>query len=327
MSNSKFPKLSVIIPVYNEEENIPILAKSLRKEIKDYPYEIIFVDDFSTDGTRTQIKKLNHPEVVLIELKRNYGQSSALAAGITYAKGDYIVTMDGDLQNDPSDVPKMIKLAMEENWDLVTGIRQKRKDNFIRRLPSKIANFIIRKATKLHITDAGCALKVITAETAKTIPLYGEMHRFIALNAHIEGARITEIPVNHHPRKFGKSKYGLGRTFKVINDLLLLLFQRKYLQKPLYFFGNLGMVFFGVGCVINLYLLIVKMLGNDIGTRPLLLLGILLTVIGIQFFTTGIVADLLMRTYYESQSKTPYKIRRIASFEKPKGTPIPNEIF
>jgi glycosyltransferase involved in cell wall biosynthesis len=312
--SSSSPFLSIVIPVYNEEGNVGLLTQSIENGLKGYQYEIVYIDDFSTDATRKEIASLKNPNVVLIELKRNYGQSSALAAGIDYAKGDYIVTMDGDMQNDPADIPKMLELARREDWDLVTGIRQKRKDNFVRTMPSKIANYIIRKATKLHITDAGCALKVMTAETAKNLPLYGELHRFIALNAHIDGARITEVPVQHHARHLGVSKYGLGRTFKVINDLLLILFQRKYLQNPLYLFGNLGMTFFGIGVVINIYLLVVKLTGNDIGTRPLLFLGILLVLVGIQFFTIGIVTDLLMRTYYESQNKTPYKVRHIRTY-------------
>lgn len=306
--------LSIVIPVYNEEGNVGLLTDAIENGLKGYNYEIIYIDDYSTDNTRQEIKDINNPNVVLIELKRNYGQSSALAAGIDYAKGDYIVTMDGDMQNDPADIPKMLELAIKEDWDLVTGFRQKRKDSFIKTLPSKIANYIIRKSTKLYITDAGCALKVMTAETAKSTPLYGELHRFIALNAHIDGARITEVPVKHYARRFGASKYGLGRTFKVINDLLLILFQRKYLQKPLYLFGNLGMIFFSIGILINIYLLVVKFMGNDIGTRPLLFLGILLILVGIQFFTIGIVTDLLMRTYYESQNKTPYKVKRIRTF-------------
>ena len=314
--------LSVVVPVYNEEGNTILLTQAIERGLTGFSYEIIYVDDFSTDNTREEIKALAHSNIVLIELKRNYGQSSALAAGIAYSKGNYIITIDGDMQNDPSDIPMMLELAIKEEWDLVTGIRQKRKDNFVRTLPSKIANHIIRKATKFDIKDAGCALKVMTAETAKAIPLYGELHRFIALNAHIDGARITEVPVKHHPRKHGVSKYGLGRTFKVMNDLLLLLFQRKYLQKPLYLFGNLGMIFFGIGVLINMYLIAVKIMGNDIGTRPLLLLGVLLILVGIQFFTIGIVTDLLMRTYYESQNKTPYNIRKITTFEKKEKEPV-----
>jgi glycosyltransferase involved in cell wall biosynthesis len=315
-SSSSF--LSIIIPVYNEEGNVGLLTESIEIALKGYKYEIIYIDDYSTDNTKQVIKTLKNPNVVLIELRRNYGQSSALAAGIETAKGDYIVTMDGDMQNDPADIPKMLELAINEEWDLVTGIRLKRKDSFVKTLPSKVANYIIRKATKLNITDAGCALKVMTAETAKAIPLYGELHRFIALNAHIDGARITEIPVKHYERHSGVSKYGLGRTFKVMNDLLLILFQRKYLQKPLYLFGNIGMAFFGIGLIINIYLIILKLMGEDIGTRPLLFLGILLILVGIQFFTIGIVTDLLMRTYYESQNKTPYKIKKIIKFKNEK---------
>ncbi len=309
------PYLSLIVPVYNEEENVPLLAKAVEKAIGHINYELIYIDDFSTDGTRAAVKSMNNPKVKLVELKRNYGQSSALAAGIEIATGKYIATMDGDLQNDPADIPEMLRLVENDEWDLVTGIRQKRKDNVIRKIPSKIANYIIRKSTNFHITDAGCALKVMTSETAKEIPLYGELHRFIALNAHIDGARVTEIPVKHHPRQHGVSKYGMSRTFKVINDLVLILFQRKYLQKPMYFFGNLGILFFVLGIIINLYLLYVKLLGNDIGTRPLLILGALLILVGIQLFTIGIVADLLMRTYFESQSKTPYSIRKTVTFE------------
>jgi len=307
--------LSIIVPVYNEQGNVDLLTKAIEDALKEYKYEIIFIDDYSDDNTRNEIKEMKNPKVVLIEMKKNYGQSSALQAGIEYAKGDYIITMDGDMQNDPSDIPMMLNLLIEGDWDVVTGIRQKRKDSLIRTFPSKIANYIIRKTTKLEIQDHGCALKIFTRETAKELNLYGELHRFITLIAHIDGARITEVKVKHHSRKFGVSKYGLGRTFKVINDLLLILFQRKYLQKPIYLFGNIGILFFVLGILINIYLFILKILGNDIGSRPLLILGMLLILVGIQLFTIGIVADLLMRTYYESQDKKPYNIRKITSIE------------
>lgn len=307
--------LSIIIPVYNEQGNVDLLTKAIEDALTEYKYEIIYIDDYSNDNTRNEIKEMKNPKVVLIEMKKNYGQSSALQAGIEYAKGDYIVTMDGDMQNDPSDIPMMLDLLVEGDWDVVTGIRQKRKDSLIRTFPSKIANYIIRKTTKLDIQDHGCALKIFTNETAKELNLYGELHRFITLIAHINGARITEVKVKHHSRKFGVSKYGLGRTFKVINDLLLILFQRKYLQKPIYLFGNIGILFFVFGVLINIYLLILKILGNDIGNRPLLILGMLLILVGIQLFTIGIVADLLMRTYYESQDKKPYNIRKITTIE------------
>ncbi|GLB54052.1 glycosyl transferase [Neptunitalea chrysea] len=304
--------LSIIIPVYNEEENVTLLTKTIDDALKGESYQIIYIDDFSTDNTKQVIKSLKHPHLYLVELKKNYGQSLALAAGIEFATGKYIVTMDGDMQNDPHDILKMVKNAEEGDWDVVTGFREKRKDNFLKTIPSKIANFIIRKATNLNLRDQGCALKVFTSETAKEINLYGEMHRFINLMAYLNGATIKEMNVNHYPRKFGKSKYGLERTFKVINDLFLIIFKRKHLQKPMYFFGNIGLTFFSIGMLINIYLLIVKfILGEEIGDRPLLLLGVLLVLVGIQFLTMGILADLLMRTYYESQDKKPYKVKRV----------------
>lgn len=312
IQNPHSENLSVVVPVYNEEDNVSLLVERIEGALQGKNFEIILVDDGSTDATRQEVKKLNNPNVVLIELKKNYGQSLALAAGIDYAKGDYIITMDGDLQNDPDDILMMYNKAKSEDWDVVTGIRQKRQDNLVRTFPSKIANWIIRKTTKLNIKDHGCALKVFSRETAKDLNLYGEMHRYINLLAFFNGARITEVNVKHHQRQFGKSKYGLGRTTKVVNDLILLLFQRKYLQKPIHLFGNFGMLSFTIGGLILLYLMIVKFgLGEDIGNRPLLILGILLLFVGIQFFTTGIIIDLQMRTYFEAQQKRPYKVRKI----------------
>lgn len=309
---SKFINISVVIPIYNEEENIKLLIDKIDQALRTQNYEIILVDDGSTDRTRIVVQELNHPKVIFIELKKNYGQSLALAAGIDYAEGDYIVTMDGDLQNDPSDILMMYRKAMNEDWDLVTGIRHNRQDNFLRTFPSKIANWIIRKTTKLNIKDHGCALKVFNKETAKELNLYGEMHRYITLLAYLNGAKITEVNVKHHQRKYGKSNYGLSRTTKVVNDLILLLFQRKYLQKPIHLFGNIGLLSFIGGSLIMLYLFYVKFFhGEDIGNRPLLVLGILFMFVGVQFFTTGIIIDLQMRTYFESQSKRPYNIRKI----------------
>ncbi|MFD0862329.1 glycosyltransferase family 2 protein [Sungkyunkwania multivorans] len=316
--------LSIIIPVFNEEDNVGLLAEAVDNALKGFEYEIIYIDDCSTDDTRKNIKALKNPRVKLVELKKNYGQSMALAAGIDVAKGDFVITMDGDLQNDPTDIPMMLQKAVEEDWDVVTGIRQKRKDNFIRTIPSKIANFIIRRATNLDLKDQGCALKIFNKETAKGLNLYGEMHRFINLVSFLDGARITQVPVKHHARRYGVSKYGLGRTFKVVNDLLLILFQRKYLQKPIYLFGNIGLVIFALGMLINVYLLVLKILGYEIGGRPLLILGVILVVVGIQFFTMGIVTDLLMRTYFESQRKRPYKIRKITTTSESKTEEVIN---
>ena len=308
--------LSLVIPLYNEAENISPLLEHIDKALSSFDFEIILVDDFSTDKTVHIIKSHNHEKVKLIELRKNYGQSSALAAGLDHANGDYIITLDGDLQNNPKDIPTMLNKLKEEDWDVVVGIRTKRKDSFLKKLPSKIANFLIRKATKLNIKDHGCALKVFKKDIAKELNLYGEMHRFIGLLAYLNGARVSEIEVSHKHRIHGKSKYGLGRTFKVVNDILLILFQRNYLQKPLYLLGNLGIFFFLVGTIINIYLLIEKFLGIDIGDRPLLILGVLLLLVGVQLFTTGIAIDLQMRTYYETQNTRPYKIRTITEFDK-----------
>ena len=307
--------LSIVIPVYNEEENVTLLTQKIHESIGDYNYEIVYIDDFSTDQTRKVIKDMKDPKVVLVELKKNYGQSLALAAGIDTAKGEFIITMDGDLQNDPSDIPSMLDISVNEGFDVVTGIRQKRKDSIFKTLPSKIANFLIRRTVKLDIKDNGCALKVFTKETAKNLNLYGEMHRFIALLAYLDGAQIKQVPVKHHARNAGKSKYGLERIFKVIADLALLLFLRKYLQRPIHLFGIFGFGMIVLGFLINIYLLVVKLFGEDIGQRPLLIFGMLLILAGVQMFTIGIVMELLLRTYYESQQKRPYRIKQITQGE------------
>ncbi len=303
--------LSLVIPIFNEEDSIIILNEKILKALKGYNFEIIYVDDSSSDSSREVIKSINKKKVILVELSKNYGQSLALAAGFDIAKGDYIITLDGDLQNDPNDILPMLNKAVEGDWDIVTGIRVKRKDSIIKTIPSRIANFIIRTLTRLNISDQGCALKVFKKETAKSLNLYGEMHRFINLAAYLDGARITEVPVTHNPRKFGYSKYGLGRIFKVINDLLLILFQKKFLQKPIYFFGSIGIIIFSTGSILSLYFFVIRIMGQDIWGRPLLILSIMLVVIGIQIFSIGITYDLMMKTYYESQNKKPYKIRKI----------------
>lgn len=308
-------KLSIIICVYNEEPNIKPLNKWINESIQDIDYEIIYVDDGSTDRTRQEIIALNDPRVVMVEFRKNYGQSSALYAGIEQARGEYIVTMDGDLQNDPSDVPMMLKLAEEEGWDLVAGIRKNRQDGvFLRKLPSKIANSIIRNSTGVHIKDYGCTLKVFKSDLAKNIGLYGELHRFIPVLASLEGASITQVDVKHHAREFGKSKYGINRTFKVVSDLLLMLFFKKYMGKPMHLFGGIGVLFFIIGSLINTWFLIQKIMGHNIWGKPMLLLGILMLIAGIQLVTVGIMSELLMRTYYESQQKRPYKVRKVHTF-------------
>ncbi len=309
-------KLSIIICIYNEEQNIRPLNQKINESIKDIEYEIIYVDDGSTDRTRQEIISLNDPRVILVEFQKNYGQSSALYAGIEQASGTYIVTMDGDLQNDPSDIPMMLKIAEDEDWDLVAGNRANRKDGmFFRKIPSMIANSIIRKSTGVHIKDYGCTLKVFKGGLAKNLGLYGDLHRFIPVLASLEGARITQVDVKHHAREFGVSKYGINRTLRVVSDLILMLFFKKHMQKPMHIFGGLGLILFMIGILINAYFLIQKIMGEDIWGKPMLLLGILLLIAGIQLITVGIIAELQMRTYYESQRKRPYKIRKIYKFK------------
>ena len=310
--------LSIVVPLYNEEENVVLLTKKIHESLVGYTYQIIYIDDFSTDATRKVVKAMDDEKVHLIALKKNYGQSLALAAGIDYAEGEYIITMDGDLQNDPSDIPQMLSYAVKGEYDLITGIRQKRKDSLVKKIPSKIANFMVRRVTKLDIKDNGCALKVFTKDIAKDLNLYGEMHRFITLLAHLEGAQIKQVPVKHHARNAGVSKYGLERVFKVVADMMLLLFIRKYFQRPIHLFGIFGVLLIMLGVIINAYLLVVKLMGEDIGNRPLLIFGLMFILAGIQLFTIGIVMELLIRTYYESQQKRPYRIKNISIGDKTK---------
>ncbi len=310
--------LSVVVPLYNEEENVVLLTEKIHESLRGYHYQIVYVDDFSTDRTRRVVQEMQDPKVHLISLKKNYGQSLALAAGMDYSSGEYIITMDGDLQNDPADIPMMLPFVLDGSYDVVTGIRQKRRDSLLKTIPSKIANFMVRRVSKLDIQDNGCALKVFTRTIAKDLNLYGEMHRFITLLAHLEGAQIKQVPVRHHARHAGVSKYGLERVFKVIADMMLLLFIRKYFQRPIHLFGILGVLLVLLGLGINAYLLIVKFgFGQDIGTRPLLVFGMMFILGGIQLFTIGIVMELLIRTYYESQNKRPYRIKNVQIGGKP----------
>ncbi len=309
-------KLSVVVCVYNEEENIRPLIQQLTDALEGIDYEIVYVDDGSKDGTLRELYAIEHDRLRVIEFRKNYGQSLALMAGIDYAQGEYIVTMDGDLQNDPSDIPTMLALAEEGDWDMVAGNRANRKDGaLLRKIPSSIANAMIRRLSGVHLKDYGCALKVLRADLAKDLGLYGELHRFMPVLVALEGARVTQVDVKHHARQFGQSKYGLGRTFKVISDLMLMLFFKKYMQKPMHLFGNIGVLLFVIGIFINIYFGVLKIMGEDIWGRPLLLLGFMLLIAGIQFITIGIIVEMLMRTYFESQQKRPYKVRRTKGYE------------
>lgn len=305
-------ELSVIITVMNEEDNIKPLLAAVRSALAGIDYEVILVDDGSTDKTIPEILANADDRIKLVELRKNYGQSTAMTAGIDFSTGRYVALLDGDLQNDPTDIPSMLELLKKEDWDVVAGNRKNRKDGFIlRKIPSRIANALIRRMTGVYIKDYGCTLKVFKREIAEELGLYGELHRFIPVLAKLQGARITQVDVKHHARQFGKSKYGINRTFKVMADLILMVFFRKYLQKPMHLFGTIGFVSFGLGLLINLYLLVIKLMGHNIWNRPLLILGMILLLGGIQLITIGIIADINVRTYFESQNKKTYTVRRL----------------
>lgn len=310
-------EISVVITVKNEEENIKPMFDAVRSALNGIDYEVVLVDDGSTDKTKQQILEYADERTVFVELRKNYGQSTAMTAGIDYSRGKYVALLDGDLQNDPTDIPAMLELLKKEDWDVVAGNRKNRKDGFIlRKIPSKIANALIRRMTGVYIRDYGCTLKVFKREIAEELGLYGELHRFIPVLAKLQGAKITQVDVKHHPRIHGKSKYGINRTFKVMSDLVLMVFMRKYMQKPMHLFGTIGFISFGIGVAINIYLLVLKFMGQDIWGKPLLILGLILLLGGIQFITIGIIADINTRTYFESQNKKTYNVRKVYHAKK-----------
>jgi glycosyltransferase involved in cell wall biosynthesis len=310
-------KISIVICLYNEELNISPLIDGIEKALSGLSFETIMINDGSTDHTEKEIRRNARPWLRLINFRKNYGQSAALAAGIHYASGEYIVTMDGDLQNDPSDIPMMLEKIELGDDEIIAGFRENRKDNFLlRKLPSLLANSLIRKTTRVKIKDYGCTLKIFKSSIAKDLALYGELHRFIPVLASLDGVtNIGQVGVKHHKRIHGKSKYGLGRFIKVTSDLLLLLFLRRYMVRPMHLFGGIGIIITAIGGAINLYLLGLKIAGHDIWGKPLLMLGILLLITGFQFITIGLITEVLMRTYFESQGKKPYNIKSIVSFE------------
>ncbi|MBE9069913.1 glycosyltransferase family 2 protein [Leptolyngbya cf. ectocarpi LEGE 11479] len=311
--------LSVIVPIYNEVENLTNLVERISEILsrESYTYEIVCVDDGSRDGSTDLLQRLatTYPQLKAILLRRNYGQTAAMAAGFEHAQGQIIVTLDGDLQNDPQDIPLLLD-RIEAGYDLVSGWRKQRQDAALTRLlPSKIANWLIGKVTGVKLHDYGCSLKAYRSELVLDLKLYGELHRFLPALAFIEGARITEIPVRHHPRRFGKSKYGLGRTFRVMMDLLTVYFMKTFLTRPMHVFGVLGMTSLSAGSLLAAYLVFVKfILHQAIGDRPLLMLAVVLFLSGIQLFCFGLLGELLMRTYHESQNKPIYRIREKLGF-------------
>lgn len=308
--------LSLVVPIYNEYESIPKLLETITGVMTglEYSYEVVCVDDGSVDGSADLLRELgrDYQNLSVLLLRRNYGQTAAMAAGFDYARGRVVITLDGDLQNDPADVPQLMA-KLDEGYDLVSGWRKYRQDNRITRLlPSKIANWIIGRVTGVSLHDYGCSLKAYRAELVRDMNLYGELHRFLPALAFIEGARITEIPVNHYARQFGKSKYGLGRTFRVVMDLLTVYFMKRFLTKPMYVFGLLGIVSMLLGVAFGSYLTFLKLaLGESIGDRPLLILAVVLLLAGIQLFCFGLLAELLMRTYHESQGRPIYRVREV----------------
>lgn len=309
--------LSIVIPVYNEAENLPPLHDELVIVLKalTVSYEIIYVDDGSEDNSfdvLDQIYQKCDEHVHVIRFRKNFGQTAAISAGFDYATGDIIITMDADLQNDPSDIPLLLK-KIDEGYDLVNGWRYDRKDTFInRRLPSIIANKTISYATNVKLHDYGCTLKAFKKDVVKNIRLYGEMHRFIPAIASYYGVSIAEVKVNHRPRRYGKTKYGISRTVKVILDLITVKFLLSYSTRPIQIFGLLGIYSGVIGFGIALYLTIMRQFyGVPMGNRPVLLLAILLLFMGLQFISIGLIAELQSRTYHETQQKKIYSIKKI----------------
>ena len=307
--------LSIVIPIYNEEENIQILHEKLMEVLDplEKEYEILFVDDGSADRTLSILEEIQAKDkhVVVLSLRRNFGQTAAFAAGFDFARGDVIVTMDGDLQNDPADIPKLLELIKDN--DLVSGWRKKRKDPFFtRRFPSIAANWLISKVTGVKLHDYGCSLKAYRRDVIKNLKLYGEMHRFIPAVASWYGVRIAEVETVHYPRLRGKSKYGISRTIKVVLDLITVKFLQSFSTKPIQFFGPVGVISGLFGFLISLYLASDKLFfGRAIGGRPLLLLGALLIIVGIQLIGMGLLGEMLVRVYHESQRKPIYVIKKI----------------
>ncbi|MFQ5900128.1 MAG: glycosyltransferase family 2 protein [Thermodesulfobacteriota bacterium] len=307
--------VSIVIPVLNEEGNVKPLYSSIKDVMDglDKEYEIIFVDDGSTDRTLSILEDIQRQDenIVVLSFRKNFGQTAAMAAGFDYSRGDVIVTMDGDLQNDPVDIPKFLEKIKE--YDVVSGWRVKRKDPFFtKRLPSKVANRLISCVTGVKLHDYGCTLKAYRKDVIKSINLYGEMHRFIPAIASWIGVSVAEIEVSHRPRRSGRSKYGLFRTIKVLLDLITIKFLQSFSTKPIHLFGLAGLLSGGVGFVISFYLSIEKLIyGHDIGGRPLLLLGIFLMIVGLQLIIMGLLAEMLVRIYHEAQEKPIYILKKV----------------
>ena len=311
--------LSVVVPVYNEYENIPLLYNAVVDALKNIrDWELILVDDGSRDNSLEALRELaakDTEHVKVIGLRRNFGQTAAIAAGIDHASGEIIVLMDADLQNDPSDIPAMLD-KLNEGYDLVSGWRKNRQDNLLRTFPSRIANKLICKVTGVNLHDYGCTLKAYRREVIKGFRLYGEMHRFIPAYADAFGAKIVEMPVKHHPRIHGKAKYGLERTMKVLLDLFTVKFLSSYEDKPIYLFGGTGLILSGISLLTLLFLAIRRIFwGVSVMASPLFMMAVVILILGFQSILMGLIADLLVRTYHESQGKTVYHIGEMINFK------------
>ena len=320
--------ISLVIPVYNEADALPHLHQAIHAALDPAPdccWEVVYVNDGSRDDSQRILDQLagsdpQHTRVV--ELRRNFGQTAAIAAGIDYAVGEVIVLLDADLQNDPADIPMMMDL-IEQGYDVVSGWRQKRKDTFLTRtLPSRLANGLISWVTGVHLHDYGCTLKAYRREVITGFRLYGEMHRFIPAYANSVGARMIEVPVHHHPRRYGKTKYGIGRTVKVVLDLFTVKFLMSYANKPIYLFGGAGFFLIAISTVLLFFLMVRRLwLQISVLQSPLFQVGVMFMIMGFQSILMGLIAELLVRTYHESQDKPIYIIRRIINPARPAGAP------
>ncbi|HOW06489.1 MAG TPA: glycosyltransferase family 2 protein [Flexilinea sp.] len=315
--------LSVIAPVYNEHDNIPLLYEEMMKALKDFDkeWEFILVDDGSVDGSFEELIKVAEKDpthVKVIGLRRNFGQTAAIAAGVDYSTGEIIILIDADLQNDPADIPMMLG-KIDEGYDLVSGWRKSRQDNLSRKIPSVIANKIIGHVTGVPLHDYGCTLKAYRREVITGFRLYGEMHRFIPAYANTVGARIIEVEVKHHPRRFGKPKYGLERTAKVILDLFTVKFLSSYSDKPIYLFGGSGLFLSILGGLLLLFLAVRRLgWGVSVLASPLFTFSIMIFILGFQLIMMGLLAEMLTRSYYESQGKRTYTVKKLINFKSDK---------
>jgi glycosyltransferase involved in cell wall biosynthesis len=316
MNTQPDPDLSVVIPIYNEEDNILPLYEELSAALIPLgrDYEVLAVDDGSQDNSFEQLKAVHGRDKRwrVIRFRRNFGQTAGLAAGFQYARGRIIITIDADLQNDPCDIALLL-VKLDEGYDIVSGWRRNRKEPFLsRRLPSMLANGLISRTTGVSLHDYGCTLKAYRTEVVRNLNLYGELHRFVPALASAVGAEVTEVPVSDRARRFGKSKYGIGRTFRVVMDLITVSFFLNYANKPLHIFGSLGLITGFIGVMIGLYLSFIRLfLGQPIADRPLLLLAVVLVILGVQLVSMGLVAEMVMRTYHETQRKPIYIVREV----------------